>query len=220
MDFIKIVDWDKFQHYKKRNPPWIKLHTFLLDDERFECLQDDSKLLLFCLWLFAARKGNGEIPWNPAYLQRKLPVTKKVRLQPLVDAGFISCYHNDSGLLPFCAQDAIPETETETETEQRHNKEFFLLKDDFNDARKLYPGTKLGLDTEFDNLRKKYKNWRKIIPLLKPTIQQQIVWRKQDGKWWKHFKTWINNACWEEEQGEHKETIAEKHARMKKEGNL
>jgi hypothetical protein len=220
MRFIKITNWDKLQHYKKRNPPWIKLHTYLLDDEEFECLQDDSKLLLICLYLFAARKGNGEIPDNPAYLQRKLPVNKKVKLQPLIDAGFISRYQNDSNLLPFCAHDAIPETETEAEGKQRHNKGDFSLKNEFNDARKLFPGTKLGLDTEFNNFTKKHKKWRTIVPLLEPAIKKQIIWRKADGKYWKHLKTWINNACWEEEQGKSKETIAEKHERLKKAGEL
>jgi len=96
MDYIRICDWETFQHYTKRNPPWIKLHTSLLDNEKFECLQNDSKVLLICLWLFNSRKGNGEIPADSAYLRRKLPVGRKIDLQPLVDAGFIECYQDDS----------------------------------------------------------------------------------------------------------------------------
>ena len=29
---LHIKNWGEFQHYKKRNPPWIKLHKKLLDD--------------------------------------------------------------------------------------------------------------------------------------------------------------------------------------------
>lgn len=25
--YIRIVNWDRYQHYKNRRPPWIKLYT-------------------------------------------------------------------------------------------------------------------------------------------------------------------------------------------------
>lgn len=136
MRYIKIVDWDKFQHYTKRNPPWIKLHTSLLDNEAFECLHNDSKVLLICLWLFTARKGNGEILANLAYLQRKLPVGKKVNLQPLIEAGFIECYQDDSKLpAPDDSKVlALDRDRGETKTEQRHKDKYmdfvFLSKEE------------------------------------------------------------------------------------------
>lgn len=80
-------------------------------------------------------------------------------------------------------------------------------KQKFDIARKAYPDVKRGLDTEFDNFRKKHKDWKKAIPLLKPAIDEQIKRRKlkaQANKFvppWKHFKTWINNRCWEETEG-------------------
>jgi len=27
---LKVKNWEKYQHYKDRNPPWIKLHFELL----------------------------------------------------------------------------------------------------------------------------------------------------------------------------------------------
>ena len=96
MDYIKICEWDKFQHYKKRNPPWIKLHTQLLENDEIECLQDDSKWLLICLWLYTARKGNGQIKANTKHLLKHLPILKKPNLQPLIDNGFIEVYHDAS----------------------------------------------------------------------------------------------------------------------------
>ena len=110
MKYINILKWNTFQHYKHRNPPWIKLHTSLLDNENFECLQDASKVLLICLWLFAARKGNGKIPADADYLQRKLALRKKPDLQPLIDTGFIEvvsdtlaeCKHDASNLRQNC----------------------------------------------------------------------------------------------------------------------
>ena len=75
----------------------------------------------------------------------------------------------------------------------------------FEVARKLYPGTKRGYQTEFDNFKKKHKDWNKVLPLLLPAIQYQIDWRRRaKSKFmppfippWKNFKTWMNNRCWE-----------------------
>ena len=76
----------------------------------------------------------------------------------------------------------------------------------FEEARKLYPGTKRGHDVEYQNFRKKYRMKQdKIIPLLKPAIEAQIAFRESQRKkqeWtpgWKHFATWINGAWWTEE---------------------
>lgn len=76
---------------------------------------------------------------------------------------------------------------------------------DFEKARKLFPGVKRGHDTEFACL-KKHKDWKKIIPLLYIAIENQIIRKRKKrskGEFvppWKHFKTWLNNNCWEEEE--------------------
>jgi hypothetical protein len=72
----------------------------------------------------------------------------------------------------------------------------------FDEARKLFPGTKRGLKYEFDNFCQKHKDWKNAIFLLKPAIQTQIDFRKNAKGFvpnWKNFKTWINQACWTEE---------------------
>lgn len=75
----------------------------------------------------------------------------------------------------------------------------------FNNFRLLYPGTKLGNKTEFDNLRKKHKDWNEVVPLLLPALNNQITARmkKTESKLfvpeWKNLSTWINKRCWEEE---------------------
>lgn len=72
-------------------------------------------------------------------------------------------------------------------------------KEIFNIARKRFPGSKNGLDVEFTNFQKKHKDWREVLPLLLPAIEQQIIWRKADERYWKMFQTWINQRCWTEE---------------------
>ncbi len=80
------------------------------------------------------------------------------------------------------------------------NKEYRSI---FNEARKLFGGTKRGNDTEFNNFVRKYNKWEELLPILKPAIENQICWRENaNGEFrppWKNFQTWINNRCWEEE---------------------
>ncbi|HML74728.1 MAG TPA: hypothetical protein PKB02_09560, partial [Anaerohalosphaeraceae bacterium] len=65
----------------------------------------------------------------------------------------------------------------------------------FNEARLLFPGSKRGNDTEFDNFTNA-KDWREVLPKLLPAIQREISHKKyltDSGKFcpaWKNFKTW------------------------------
>ena len=66
----------------------------------------------------------------------------------------------------------------------------------FDEARKLYRGTKRGIDPEWKNFKKKFPAWKTILPLLKPAIEKQIAWHPANYKFWQHFQTWINNESW------------------------
>ena len=59
---IKIKNWDEFQHYKDRNPPWIKLHRRLLNDRQFFNLDGECVKTLVLLWMLAAETQTGELP--------------------------------------------------------------------------------------------------------------------------------------------------------------
>ena len=145
---IRIKNWNTYQHYKHRRPPWIKLHTSLLEDYEFECLHDVSKLQLIAIWLVASRSkdihadGDPLLPDDEDYITKKAGLKRKVDLQPLIDSGFIireaaSEEHrgHGNGTLPrrkqsagrtlsSCKRVVPPETETETEVRgQRSEKE-------------------------------------------------------------------------------------------------
>ena len=78
----------------------------------------------------------------------------------------------------------------------------------FEKARVLYPGTKRGFKTEWDNFYKKHADSLEVVGLLHESIEKQITHRKAlqvQNRFvpeWKHFQTWINNRCWEEETQE------------------
>jgi hypothetical protein len=85
---LRIKNWTEFQHYKDRNPPWIKLHRALLDDYEFSRLHDASKAHLLLIWLFASQL-DGAIPEDAQFLKRKLGLDKEPDLNLLINHGFL-----------------------------------------------------------------------------------------------------------------------------------
>lgn len=118
---ISIKNWDEFQHYKDRNPPWIKFYHSLLDDYEYSCLQDDSKLLLISLYLLAAKTSN-KIPYDLKWIQTKAMLNKKPKLQPLIDFGFIFIDEIDSEMLSQCKQDASLRREEKNKRREEKSK--------------------------------------------------------------------------------------------------
>jgi len=109
VDYFTVKNWDKFQHYKDRLPPWIKLHRELLNNYEFTCLQDASKLHLMLIWLLASQTDN-KLPADPQWLKNALHIDIEPDLEALFNAGFIEI---DSDLLAACKQVDIVETEAE-----------------------------------------------------------------------------------------------------------
>lgn len=122
--YLRIKQYERFQHYRNRRPPWIKLYNDLLEDYHFGCLQDASKLHLVLLWLLASRYDN-RIPHDVEWIARSIHATEAVNIDVLVTAGFIEvCDESDkvvqsaSGVLASCEQVATPEREGEREIER------------------------------------------------------------------------------------------------------
>lgn len=51
---MRIKNWEKFQHFKDRRPPWVKLYWDLLDDQQWHKLDESAAKLLVMLWLLAS----------------------------------------------------------------------------------------------------------------------------------------------------------------------
>jgi hypothetical protein len=117
---FQVRNWTKFQHYKNRNPPWIKLHTELLENYEFARLPDASKLLAVCIWLLAARSDN-RIPADPIWIQSKCNLKTKPDLQPLIDLHFIEWIQE----LPSVEQDAsktLASCQQNADSEERRDR--------------------------------------------------------------------------------------------------
>ena len=123
MRTFRVKNFERFQHYKDRAPPWIKLYNELLDDYEFARLQDASKLHLIMIWLLASRSENS-LPYDAKWIAGRINATSPVDLDGLTSSGFLlidqelhKAEQDASVTLAECKQSACPETEGETEGE-------------------------------------------------------------------------------------------------------
>jgi hypothetical protein len=114
---LRIHNWPKFQHYKKRNPPWVKMHRSLLNDPDWFTLSGDACKLLAGCWLLASETMDGSLPSIEAIAFRLREPEDRVRTLLNELAGWID---NTETMLAPCLQDAsnMLASETETETEK------------------------------------------------------------------------------------------------------
>lgn len=128
---IRIINFEKFQHYTDRRPPWIKLYRDLWDDPRFFDLPNDERYLLIGLFVLASQHEN-KLEIKQEWLKAKLLTKKAIPIQKLIDTGWIEYVEQDaSNTLAASAaqasgkQDDSPHAHAEnTETEvQRQNTE-------------------------------------------------------------------------------------------------
>lgn len=120
--FLRVRNLDKYQHYKARNPPWIKLHQLILEDYDFGQLPDASKWHAIGIALLASRMDN-RIPADPKWISARIGARSRVDLRTLVSVSFLepcaSCGQDASKALAECKQNA--DSEGEGEREQRES---------------------------------------------------------------------------------------------------
>jgi hypothetical protein len=86
--WITIPNWEEFQHYKDRDPNWIKVYTRLLHDDAWLSLTDAQKGFLLTVWLeFASTDGHIRACRVPSRIR---PANVQRTLEALSDAGFIA----------------------------------------------------------------------------------------------------------------------------------
>jgi hypothetical protein len=114
----RVKNWTKYQHYKKRCPPWIKLHYETLTSSDWVMLDDSSRVLAIACMLVASRH-DGEIPSDPDYLKRVAYLNQEPDFKPLISCGFLEpCKQmlaDDSAV----QADACSEAETDQRQRER-----------------------------------------------------------------------------------------------------
>lgn len=200
-NILSVANWKDHQHYKDRNPPWIKLSRDLLNDYKFSCLQDASKLHLMLIWLLASQMDN-KIPADSDFIKCRINVSGDINFKELIDNGFLV---DASGALAECVQVAMPEGETETEGETEEAKASCPSSKEKDEAFDLfwehYP-RKIGKGVA-------KRTWKKLTPAeMQKTIDvvqsdefQSFMKKQKRGKddFRKHPSTWLTGGCWDDQ---------------------
>lgn len=113
---LSIRNWERFQHYKDRRPPWVKFYVELLDDYELSRAPVATRLLANLLLLVAA-KTNNRIPNDAKWLASQVLMDENDVLEGvanLVDMRYL--------VLARRKQSAKPETETERDKDKQASK--------------------------------------------------------------------------------------------------
>lgn len=81
---ITIRNWKRFQHYKYRSPPWVRLYRSLLEQDWYRALSDNAARWLIELWLLASR-DHGKVPYDTLMILRD--VRRPTSDKPLLDGA-------------------------------------------------------------------------------------------------------------------------------------
>jgi hypothetical protein len=127
---IMVKEWSRFQHYKDRDPPWIKLYRDMLSSEAWLLGTDLSRLVQIAITLLAARYSN-EVPYKFSMLKKATsldcsePQFKKA-VDHLVSVDFLEIRvltKSASAVLAPRYQDASSEAEAEAEAEAEQSRD-------------------------------------------------------------------------------------------------
>ena len=189
--YFSVKNFQEFQHYKDRSPPWIKFYNNTLDDYELARLPDASKAHLYAIWLLASRTDN-KIPYDSKWVAAKINATCPVDLEALVKSGFIITEQDCSDMLADSKQTACLERETEGETEVEKKlcafDDFWLqcpVKKSKKKAKALYEGV--------------IKRGEATHAVLLEGIMKYAMSDEVQRGYAKHPTTWLNGGCWDDE---------------------
>ena len=181
-----MKNWERFQHYKRRSPPWIKLHRELLNDFAFQSLKDAARSHLIMIWVLAAGT-DGVIPANATFIASRIGATSPIDLDAIIASGLLET-----------VDDGTPEAETPPKTKRAQRQS--PLNGAFDVFYKAYPKKKNRADAE--------RAWLSLAPddelcaKISTAIEQQketTDWRKDNGKYVPYPASWLNGRRWEDE---------------------
>ncbi|CAB4127926.1 hypothetical protein UFOVP106_19 [uncultured Caudovirales phage] len=204
---MKIKNWTKFQHFKDRKPPWVKLYRDLLDDIEWHELDPKAAKVLTMLWLIAS-EDEGNIP-SIKQLAFRLRMTEKdtevcvSKLSHWLEHDDINSISNE-----YHFDSLETETETETETERETKKE------------KREIATIVACPTDVD--QQIWDDWKQLRKAKKAPVTQTVVdsARKESIKANMPFSEFLSIWCARGSQGLQADWIKPDDRKLSKTGEM
>ena len=203
----RIKNFEKFQHFKDRSPPWVKLYRDILDDPDWHELEPEAAKILVMLWLIASEDESkqGNLP-EMKKLAFRLRIEQK-RLEKLCIKLSHWLEQTDIELISVGYQTDAPERageETERETERETDtcaaSQRVPAQDLFDQFYAVYPKKRNRGEAE--------KAWKRINPNADLThrIVQAVKaacgrqdWQKDGGQFIPYPASWLSAKGWEDE---------------------
>lgn len=149
MAHYRIVEWARYQHYRDRDPPWIKLHRDLLTSRTWVDSDDRSRLLAIACMLIAAGTEN-KIPADAKHVKRRAYFDWEPDFAPLVEVGFIELVSEINDLpeirKPMLAPASAPQANACSESEAEQSNTEKSREDNSTAKRGADRGTRLPED--------------------------------------------------------------------------
>lgn len=88
---LRVRNWAKYQHYKDRNPPWIKLHFAMLSSKDWVMMNDSERVLAVACMLIASQSDtpDGSFDADPDYIKRVAYLSSTPDFNSLIKLGFL-----------------------------------------------------------------------------------------------------------------------------------
>jgi len=163
---MQIRNWKKFQHFKDRKPPWVKLYRDILDDlDWHELDATASKVLIMC-WLIAS-EDDGRLP-PVKTLAFRLRMSEK-QTNDCLNKLSHWLEQDDISVISDRYQSDSLETETETETETEKETEV--------EKKRGTKGSRLSTDFELPD------SWTEFCQTERPDLNPKKVFDSFKDYW-------------------------------------
>jgi hypothetical protein len=175
-EYLRVKNFEKYQHYSKRRPPWIKIYFALLSDPDFAGMTSASKMHTIAIMMLASQHDN-KIPFNKKWISQVIVAQERINWDEVLSSGFVICYQSASATLASGKQTASTDTEVQknrsTDTEVQiassdkislsaeelfcelpcvgNGRKYLVSKEYIAQMKPLYPG----IDIEKETLRAK-----------------------------------------------------------------
>lgn len=191
--YLRVKNLDRYQHYKDRNPPWVKLHRDFLSDYELRQCSVQSRLLFACCLILASETDN-LIPNDVIYISQRIGMdVKGEHVSELITKGMLLavCKRPASKKLAPSATRSVSVSSLSSEGMQGEgNFESFWL---------AYP-KKVGRKAA-EKAWSKAKDKPAIADILTAISRasQSDQWKKEHGQYIPNPATWINQGRWSDQ---------------------
>lgn len=156
MSFLSLKGWERFQHYKDRDPPWVKFYRDILSSESWVLGTDASRLVQCASVLLAARYAN-KIPCRYDLIKKVASLDLSERqfndaIKHLAATNFLEIQEvtEQNGAMAQDASNLL--AKCSSETEQRQSRE---------EAEKKVP-TEPVEQGSTDDISKVFIHWQQV----------------------------------------------------------